>query len=104
MIVAVHAIRQEDGTFQARLVLTRDREEADPDIEGVLQAVGHAVWSLGYPTKADTHTVLAWAIPRQAIRLVTREMVRVSIQTVAQWREEEIPLPTTVDVPFSAAV
>lgn len=104
MIVAVHAVQQENGTYQARLVLTRNRADHDPDIGGILEAVTTAVWSLGYPSRADSHTLLAWGVPRRALRLVTREMVRVSIQTVAQYREAAIPLPDDIALPFTRSV
>ena len=97
MLIAAHATRTEDGTYRVRLVLapTPDIEErlTDPLPADVLEAVTTAVWSLGFLSRRDSHSLEAAQVPRQAVRTVAREMVRTAVATVAVWREMELPFP-----------
>ncbi|MCX6021220.1 MAG: hypothetical protein NTZ05_05740 [Chloroflexi bacterium] len=103
MIIAAHAVRTETTGFQIRLVFTRNQQEADPPLNELALAVSAAVRRLGFPTAPDSHTVLAYNIPREWVRRVSLEMVRAGIRTVAQWREAEIPLPDDVRMPYSVS-
>ncbi len=104
MLIAVHATRTEAGTYHVRLVVSPTNPDRDPAVQGVLETATTAVWSLGFPSRSDGHTLEASLIPRQALRTVAKELVRAAIVTVAGWREEEIPMPEIGALPFSTTV
>lgn len=100
MDISVHATRTEAGTYRVRLVLVRGDETVDPPPPDVLEAVTTAVWSLGFPSRKDTHSLEAAHVPREAVHTVAREMVRTAIGTVGLWREAEVTMPDLPGLPF----
>ncbi|MBI4497451.1 MAG: hypothetical protein HY689_06090 [Chloroflexi bacterium] len=104
MMIAVHAVQTEAGSFRVRLVLARTEAARDPHTADVLEAVTTAVWSLGYPSRRDSHSLEAAQVPRRGVRGVAQEMVRVAIETVALWREVGLPVPDAVTLPYATTV
>ncbi len=104
MMISAHATRTEAGTFHVRLVLSPTDERADPPPSDVLEAVTNAVWSLGYVSHTDSHTIEVTQVPRQSVTSVAKEMIRVTVSTLALWRETELYLPNAINLPFSTTM